>query len=149
MNVKILILIGMISLGSAAGAVARLSTRASIQSEPSLRVGLLHRNTIQSPTPYPTPRYDPTIFIPPVPRGKTVAVGGPNLADKIQAAQDDPTVATVRIESDQSQNRSHNESTQSLTVLPIPAISKAQQTKVSFFLPTESELKEPGECRRL
>src|SRR6476620_5434208 len=109
MTVKILIFIGIISLGSdagavarlssagavarlsSAGAVARLSRRASLQSEPSLTVGLLQ------PTPYPTPRYDPTTFIPPLLRGKTMIVKGPNLADKIQAAQDDPAVAMVRI----------------------------------------------------
>lgn len=48
--------------------------------------------------PYPTPNYDPDSFVPPVRAGKTVTIRGPNLADKIQAAQDDPSVATVRIE---------------------------------------------------
>ena len=52
----------------------------------------------QAPTPYPTPNYDPNSYIPAVRAGKTVTVRGANLADKIQAAQDDPTVATVRIE---------------------------------------------------
>src|ERR1043165_6482998 len=52
----------------------------------------------QTPTPYPTPSYDPASYLPAVKPGKTVTVRGPNLADKIQAAQDDPTVATVRIE---------------------------------------------------
>jgi hypothetical protein len=51
-----------------------------------------------SPTPYPTPNYNPASFVPPVRPGKTVTVRGDNLADKIQAAQDDPSVATVRIE---------------------------------------------------
>jgi hypothetical protein len=51
-----------------------------------------------APTPYPTPSYDPNSYLPAVRAGKTVTVRGPNLADKIQAAQDDPTVATVRIE---------------------------------------------------
>ena len=51
-----------------------------------------------APAPYPTPNYNPASFIPPVRPGKTVAVRGENLADKIQAAQDDPSVATVRIE---------------------------------------------------
>ena len=50
------------------------------------------------PTPYPTPSYDPASYIPAVRSGKTVTVKGENLADKIQAAQDDPSVATVRIE---------------------------------------------------
>lgn len=49
-------------------------------------------------TPYPTPNYDPARYVPAVQRGKTVTVRGANLADKIQAAQDDPSVATVRIE---------------------------------------------------
>ena len=52
----------------------------------------------QAPTPYPTPNYDPNSYIPAVRAGKTVTVRGANLADKIQAAQDDPAVATVRIE---------------------------------------------------
>lgn len=51
-----------------------------------------------SATPYPTPIYDPARYVPATPRGKTVTVRGVNLADKIQAAQDDPSVATVRIE---------------------------------------------------
>jgi hypothetical protein len=51
-----------------------------------------------APTPYPTPNYDPNTYLPVVRRGKTVTISGPNLADKIQAAQDDPSVATVRIE---------------------------------------------------
>ena len=51
-----------------------------------------------APTPYPTPNYDPNSYIPAVRAGKTVTVRGADLADKIQAAQDDPTVATVRIE---------------------------------------------------
>jgi hypothetical protein len=51
-----------------------------------------------APTPYPTPNYDPAIYLPAVRPGKTVTIRGANLADKIQAAQDDPSVATVRIE---------------------------------------------------
>ena len=49
-------------------------------------------------TPYPTPSYDPASYLPAVRQGKTVTVRGANLADKIQAAQDDPSVAIVRIE---------------------------------------------------
>src|ERR1044071_1036845 len=49
-------------------------------------------------TPYPTPNYDPASYLPAVRSGKTVTVRGANLADKIQAAQDVPTVLTVRIE---------------------------------------------------
>jgi hypothetical protein len=49
-------------------------------------------------TPYPTPNYDPASYLPPVRAGKTVTVRGDNLADKIQAAQDDASVATVRIQ---------------------------------------------------
>jgi hypothetical protein len=51
-----------------------------------------------APTPYPTPSYDPNSYLPAVRPGKTVTIRGANLADKIQAAQDDPSVATVRIE---------------------------------------------------
>src|SRR6185436_19997957 len=51
-----------------------------------------------APTPYPTPSYDPASYLPAVRQRKTVTVRGPNLADKIQAAQDDPSVAIVRIE---------------------------------------------------
>ncbi len=51
-----------------------------------------------APAPYPTPNYDPDSYVPVVRAGKTVTIRGPNLADKIQAAQDDPSVATVRIE---------------------------------------------------
>ena len=50
------------------------------------------------PTPYPTPNYDRASYLPPVRTGKTVTVRGENLADKIQAAQDDPSVAAVRLE---------------------------------------------------
>src|SRR5215203_5967661 len=53
---------------------------------------------LPAPTPYPTPKYDPASYLPPVPAGKSVAVRGENLAEKIQAAQDDPSVTTVRIE---------------------------------------------------
>src|SRR5215217_6547096 len=51
-----------------------------------------------TPTPYPTPSYDAASYIATVRAGKTVTVRGENLADKIQSAQDDPSVATVRIE---------------------------------------------------
>jgi hypothetical protein len=49
-------------------------------------------------TPYPTPTYDPATHVPAPRSGKTVTVSGDNLAYKIQAAEDDPSVATVRIE---------------------------------------------------
>ena len=49
-------------------------------------------------TPYPTPDYNPASYVPVARAGKTVTVRGANLADKIQAAQDDRSVATVRIE---------------------------------------------------
>src|ERR1044072_8274884 len=51
-----------------------------------------------APTPYPTPSYDPANYLPAVRTGKTVAVQGANLSDKIQAAQDDPMVANGRSE---------------------------------------------------
>jgi hypothetical protein len=51
-----------------------------------------------APTSYPTPSYNPASYISAVRAGRTVTVRGENLADKIQAAQDDPAVATVRIE---------------------------------------------------
>src|ERR1043166_3079107 len=53
---------------------------------------------VSAQTPYPTPSYNPASYLPTVRAGKTVSVRGPNLAEKIQAAQDDPSVATVRIE---------------------------------------------------
>ena len=56
------------------------------------------RSTSPAPTPYPTPIYNPASYLPAVRTGKTVIVRGENLADKIQAAQDDPSVATVKIE---------------------------------------------------
>lgn len=55
-------------------------------------------NPTPVPTPYPTPNYDPASYLPPIKAGKTVTVSGENLADKIQAAQDDPSVVTVKIE---------------------------------------------------
>ena len=55
-------------------------------------------NPPQTATPYPTPNYNPSTYIPPTRTGKTVTVRGANLADKIQAAQDDPSVLTVKIE---------------------------------------------------
>ena len=51
-----------------------------------------------TPTPYPTPNYNPTSYVPAVRPGKTVTVQGANLAEKIQAAQDDASVGTVRVE---------------------------------------------------
>ena len=48
-------------------------------------------------TPYPTPTYNPTSYIPRVARGRTVTVSGAGLAGKIQAAQDDASVGTVMI----------------------------------------------------
>ena len=48
-----------------------------------------------TPTPYPTPSYDPASYLAAVRSGKTVTVRGANLADKIQAAQDDPTVSSA------------------------------------------------------
>jgi len=53
---------------------------------------------VSAQTPYPTPSYNPSSYLPATRAGKTVTVRGPNLADKIQAAQDDSSVATVRIE---------------------------------------------------
>ena len=50
------------------------------------------------PTPYPTPNYNPASYIPSVRPGKTVTVRGEDLAQKIQAAQDDASVTAVRIE---------------------------------------------------
>jgi hypothetical protein len=84
MQVKISILIGMILM-----LLGILNT--SSQMLPAM-------NPLQTATPYPTPSYDPASYVPPIPRGKTVTVSGENLADKIQAAQDDQNVSTVRIE---------------------------------------------------
>lgn len=47
--------------------------------------------------PYPTPVVDLNAYLPAAPTGKTVTVSGENLAEKIQAAQDDPEIAAVRI----------------------------------------------------
>ncbi|HEV8167706.1 MAG TPA: right-handed parallel beta-helix repeat-containing protein [Pyrinomonadaceae bacterium] len=58
----------------------------------------LAAQAVSAQTPYPTPNYNPASDLPPVRDGKTVTVRGPNLAQNIQAAQDDPSVATVRIE---------------------------------------------------
>jgi hypothetical protein len=58
----------------------------------------LAAQAVSAQTPYPTPTYNPASYLPPVRAGKTVTVRGPNLAENIQAAQDDPSVATVRIE---------------------------------------------------
>jgi hypothetical protein len=100
--VKILVICGIVLLFGIDGAVARLSSGTKT-TEPFLTVGLLHRalhlsSQRQTPTPYPTPRFDPDTLIPPAARGKTVTVKGSNLADKIQTAQDDPSIAVVRIE---------------------------------------------------
>src|ERR1041384_3109225 len=51
-----------------------------------------------APTPYPTPNFNPASYLPTARAGKTVTVRGESLAEKIQAAQDDASVATVRIE---------------------------------------------------
>lgn len=53
---------------------------------------------VPAQTPYPTPTYNPATYIPAVRAGKTVTVRGPNLAENIQAAQDDPSVTAVRVE---------------------------------------------------
>src|SRR6185503_8209301 len=53
---------------------------------------------VSAQTSYPTPNYNPASYIPAARAGKTVTISGPDLAEKIQAAQDDPSVATVRIE---------------------------------------------------
>src|SRR5215831_10028559 len=45
-------------------------------------------------TPYPVPKYNPADYLPPAQAGKTVTVTGPNLSDKIQIAEDDPSVGT-------------------------------------------------------
>jgi hypothetical protein len=58
----------------------------------------LAAQSVSAQTPYPTPNYNPASYLPRVRTGKTVTVRGPNLAEKIQAAQDNPSVATVRIE---------------------------------------------------
>ena len=58
----------------------------------------LSARIVSAQIPYPTPSYNPESFLPPVKTGRTVTVRGANLADQIQAAQDDPSVATVRIE---------------------------------------------------
>ena len=54
-----------------------------------------------SPTPYPTPRFNPADYLPRTPSGSTVHVsarGGRDLAALIQAAEDRAEVATVSIE---------------------------------------------------
>jgi len=56
-------------------------------------------------TPYPTPAVNPASYLPAVQEGKTVTVSGENLADKIQAAEDDSTVGTVKIEGGGSINK--------------------------------------------
>ncbi|HSE22345.1 MAG TPA: right-handed parallel beta-helix repeat-containing protein [Pyrinomonadaceae bacterium] len=55
-------------------------------------------SAIPTATPYPTPTYDPESYLPKIKQGKTVTVAGENLADKIQTAQNDPTVVIVKIE---------------------------------------------------
>lgn len=49
-------------------------------------------------TPFPTPDIDPRDYIPAIPVGETAIVSGENLAEKLQQAQDDPTVISVRVE---------------------------------------------------
>jgi hypothetical protein len=68
--------------------VSALYEKGSQRSSPAVQVG----------TPYPTPTYDPESYLPQIKPGKTVTVAGDNLADKIQTAQNDPTVAIVKIE---------------------------------------------------
>ena len=82
MQIKLLILIGIVLT---LFGVTKPAIQTATQSGPT-------------PTPYPTPAFDAASFLPPIPRGKTVTVRGENLADKIQAAQDDASVASVRIE---------------------------------------------------
>ena len=53
---------------------------------------------VSAQTSYPTPSYNPASYVPAVHAGKIVTVKGPNLAEKIQAAQDDASVTTVRVE---------------------------------------------------
>lgn len=53
---------------------------------------------VSAQIPYPTPTYNTTTYIPAVRAGKTVTVRGPGLAENIQAAQDDPSITTIRIE---------------------------------------------------
>lgn len=50
------------------------------------------------PTPWPTPAINPADYIPALPTGPTVVVSGDDLAAKLQAAEDDPAFAIVRIE---------------------------------------------------
>ena len=98
MKEKILIIIGIVLLLFAVNGpstVARLFEEVG----PSFKVALQNRTRItQAPAPYPTPNYDPATYIPPIRRGKTATVSGANLADKIQAAHDDPSIAIVKIE---------------------------------------------------
>lgn len=47
-------------------------------------------------TPYPTPVIDPASYVPAPPLvGSTVTISGENFTDRLQAAQDDPTVGRV------------------------------------------------------
>jgi hypothetical protein len=50
------------------------------------------------PTPFPTPNIHPANYLPRVRAGRTAKVSGRNLAEKIQAAQDDPAVSAVSIQ---------------------------------------------------
>ena len=59
---------------------------------------VLAAQAVSAQTPYPTPNYNPEAYRPLVKSGKKVTVRGPNLAEKIQAAQDDPSVTTVLVE---------------------------------------------------
>src|SRR5215469_11733581 len=49
---------------------------------------------IAAATPFPVPKYNPADYLPPAQAGKTVTVSGANLSDRIQAAEDDPSVGT-------------------------------------------------------
>ena len=85
MQVRILILVPLACLLLVTAALCQKGTQRSSSATPAA-------------TPYPTPTYDPESYIPQTRPGKTVTVAGDNLADKIQAAQNDPTVAIVKIE---------------------------------------------------
>ena len=53
--------------------------------------------SIPAPTPVPTPTVDVASYLPPIQQGQTVVVSGENLSEKIQAAENDPSVGTVQI----------------------------------------------------
>lgn len=57
-------------------------------------------------TPYPTPDYNPATYLPPIPEGETAVIGGgEDLADRVQAAQDNPDIAKVHIRGGGSFNK--------------------------------------------